>query len=151
MTDNKSKNVQLNIISQYIKDLSFENPRAPQSLSQVKTSPNIQFNLDVKINDLKTTAHEVELIINAKAMTTDDTPEVIFILELKYAGLFEVQSDDDKIKQQILYIKCPELIYPFARSIVANITTDSGFPPLMMGPINFESIFQTQQNKLAAN
>ncbi|MBT4922657.1 MAG: protein-export chaperone SecB [Rickettsiales bacterium] len=151
MTDNKSKNVQLNIISQYIKDLSFENPRAPKSLSQVKASPNIQFNLDVKINDLQTGAYEVELVINAKAMSTEDTPEVIFILELKYAGLFEVQVEDDKTKQQILYIKCPELIYPFARSIVANITTDSGFPPLMMGPINFESIFQSQKNKALAN
>lgn len=151
MTDNKSKNVQLNIISQYTKDLSFENPRSPQSLSQVKNGPNIQFNLDVKVNELNAETNEVELNIKAKALTKEENEDTIFLLELKYAGLFEIKTDDENLKKQILYIKCPELIYPFARSIVANITTDSGFPPLMMGPINFESIYNSQKNKAVAN
>jgi len=146
MTDIKSKNVQLNIISQYIKDLSFENPKAPASLTKIKSSPNIKFNLDVKINNIQDNTHEAELTINAKAASKEDENEILFLLELKYAGLFEVITEDENIKQQILYIKCPELIYPFARNIVSSTTSDSGFPPLMMGPINFESIFQNQKN-----
>jgi preprotein translocase subunit SecB len=146
MTDNKSKNVQLNIISQYIKDLSFENPKSPISLTKIKSSPNINFNLDIKINNIQENSHEVELTINSKASSKDDENEVLFLLELKYAGLFEVITDDENLKQQVLYIKCPELIYPFARNIISSTTSDSGFPPLMMGPINFESIFQSKQN-----
>ena len=102
MTDIKSKNVQLNIISQYIKDLSFENPKAPASLTKIKSSPNIKFNLDVKINNIQDNTHEAELTINAKAASKEDENEILFLLELKYAGLFEVITEDENIKQQIL-------------------------------------------------
>ena len=145
MTDNKSKKINLSIISQYIKDLSFENPNAPKSLVDLKTSPEIKFHIDVKVNKLNDTNYDVELGINATALTKDEKKQTIFILELKYAGLFNIICEDEEIKKRILFIKCPELLFPFARSIVASTSTNSGFPPLMMSPMNFEQVFEAQQ------
>ena len=128
---------EISIIGQYIKDLSFENPMAPNLPSQ-NISPIV--NLDVNTNylDLKNNNHEINLKIKTTATIEQDT---LFIIELQYAGLVKtiLKSDDDK---KDLIVSASYLLFPFARSIISNITIEGGFKPFMIQPIKFENMFQ---------
>ena len=126
---------EITLIRQYIKDLSFENPMAPNFPSQ-KINPTI--NLDVNANylDLKNNNHEVTLKIKSTASIEKDT---IFIIELQYAGLSNntLKNDNDKKK---FIISGSYLLFPFARSIISNITIEGGFKPFVIQPIKFENM-----------
>ena len=136
---------QVLINAQYIKDVSFESPNAPHIFSKIKTAPKIDLALDVKVKDLGDAGFEVSLNINAKAMFED---EVVFIAELEYSGLFTLKDlQTDEQKEQILLIYCPSLLFPFARRVVADITRDGGYQPLMINPIDFASLYLQQKNK----
>tara|TARA_B100000989_G_C19363950_1_gene394487 strand:- start:321 stop:725 length:405 start_codon:yes stop_codon:yes gene_type:complete len=128
---------EITLIRQYIKDLSFENPMAPNSPSQ-KINPTI--NLDVNTNylDLKNDNHEINLKIQSTASIEKDT---LFIIELQYAGLIKtvLKNEDDK---KNLIISGSYLLFPFARSIISNITIEGGFKPFVIQPIRFENMFQ---------
>ena len=128
---------EITLIRQYIKDLSFENPMAPNFPSQ-KINPTI--NLDVNANylDLKNNNHEVTLKIKSTASIEKDA---IFIIELQYAGLSNtaLKNDDDKRK---FIISGSYLLFPFARSIISNITIEGGFKPFVIQPIKFENMIQ---------
>ena len=128
---------EITLIRQYIKDLSFENPMAPSSPSQ-KKNPTI--NLDVNTNylDLKNDNHEINLKIQSTASIEKDT---LFIIELQYAGLIKtvLKNEDDK---KNLIISGSYLLFPFARSIISNITIEGGFKPFVIQPIRFENMFQ---------
>ena len=128
---------EISLIGQYIKDLSFENPMAPNLPSQ-NISPIV--NLDVNTNylDLKNNNHEINLKIKTTATIEQDT---LFIIELQYAGLVKtiLKSDDDK---KDLIVSASYLLFPFARSIISNITIEGGFKPFMIQPIKFENMFQ---------
>ena len=128
---------EITLIRQYIKDLSFENPMAPNFPSQ-KINPTI--NLDVNANylDLKNNNHEVTLKIKSTASIEKDA---IFIIELQYAGLSNtaLKNDDDKRK---FIISGSYLLFPFARSIISNITIEGGFKPFVIEPIKFEHMIQ---------
>ena len=126
---------EISLIRQYIKDLSFENLMAPNFPSQ-KINPTI--NLDVNANylDLKNNNHEVTLKIKSTASIEKDA---IFIIELQYAGLSNIalKNDDDKRK---FIISGSYLLFPFARSIISNITIEGGFKPFVIQPIKFENM-----------
>ena len=128
---------EITLIRQYIKDLSFENPMAPNSPSQ-KINPTI--NLDVNTNylDLKNDNHEINLKIQSTASIEKDT---LFIIELQYAGLIKtvLKNEDDK---KNLIISSSYLLFPFARSIISNVTIEGGFKPFVIQPIRFENMFQ---------
>ena len=128
---------EITLLGQYIKDLSFENPMAPNLPSQ-KINPTVD--LDVKTNylDLKNDNHEINLKIKCTASIEQNT---LFVIELQYAGLIKttLKSENDK---KNLIIHASYLLFPFARSIISNITTDGGFKPFMIQPIKFENIFQ---------
>ena len=128
---------EISLIGQYIKDLSFENPMAPNLPSQ---NINPIVNLDVNTNylDLKNNNHEINLKIKTTATIEQDT---LFIIELQYAGLVKtiLKSDDDK---KDLIVSASYLLFPFARSIISNITIEGGFKPFMIQPIKFENMFQ---------
>ena len=128
---------EISLIGQYIKDLSFENPMAPNLPSQ-NVNPTV--NLDVNTNylDLKNNNHEINLKIKTTATIEQDT---LFIIELQYAGLVKtvLKSDDDK---KDLIVSASYLLFPFARSIISNITIEGGFKPFMIQPIKFENMFQ---------
>ncbi len=130
---------QLNVLTQYIKDLSFESPGAPQSLQGRETAPQININVNVNANPLSETEYDVTLMLNAKAETGKD---VLFNIELLYGGVFHVEGFPQEHMLPILFIECPRLLFPFARQIIADSSRNGGFPPLMLDPIDFGQMFQ---------
>jgi len=135
------------IVHQYIKDLSFEVPGAPQSF-QAMAAPDVGVNVDVAVNQLGEPRYEVVLRIDARG-TVGESP--LFIVELVYAGLFEVAGLPTDQLQPALLIEGPRLLFPFARNIVAGLTRDGGLPPLMISPIDFVALYRnrvaSQQNQ----
>jgi preprotein translocase subunit SecB len=140
---------QLMVIGQYIKDLSFENPNAPQSL-QTATQPQIKVSVNVTANPISDTDIEVELRLEGKA---ESGGSVMFNIELVFAGLFRVQNVPAEQVQPLVLIECPRLLFPFAREIIATSVRNGGFPPLMLDPIDFVALYQqrlAQQTSPAA-
>lgn len=127
----------LSIITQYIRDLSFENPGAQQGPQQGR--PQIQVRVEVRTQDMQDQNHEVTVDLNVEAKADDKT---VFILELSYSGLFSLANIPNESLQPLLLIECPRLLFPFARRIVADVTRDGGFPPLMIDPIDFVSLYR---------
>lgn len=127
----------ITLIGQYIKDLSFENPLAPNLPAQ-NVNPTI--NLDVNTNylDLKNDNHEINLKIKSTASIDKDT---LFILELQYAGLIKSTLKNENDKKNLI-VSGSYLLFPFARSIITNITVEGGFKPFIIQPIKFENMFQ---------
>lgn len=143
----KQPNVAIN--AQYVRDLSFESPGAPTSLTKIKTPPKIDLSLDIKVNNLHGDSYEVVIEMSAKATTEHET---LFIAELEYGGLFTLSNiENEQQKEQILLIYCPSLLFPFARSIIADATRDGGFQPLMINPVDFGALYISQKNKQASN
>ena len=138
-TNGNGQQPQLNILGQYVKDLSFENPGAPGSLGPRQQAPNININVNVNANPLSETDYDVVLSLNAKAQDGD---KVLFNCELVYGGVFRLAGFPQEHMLPILFIECPRLLFPFARQIVAECTRNGGFPPLMIDPIDFAAMFQ---------
>ena len=131
------KTSEITLIGQYIKDLSFENPMAPNLPSQNK-NPTVNLDVNTTYLDLKNDNHEINLKIKSTASIDKDT---LFIIELQYAGLIKtiIKNEEDKKK---LIISGSYLLFPYARSIISNITMEGGFKPLVIQPIEFENMFQ---------
>jgi len=129
----------MNILAQYVKDLSFENPHAPNSLRPRDKAPEINININVNPNVLSETDYEVELKLDAKATDGD---EVLFNVELVYSGIFRLSGIPQEMLQMAVLIECPRLIFPFARQIMADATRNGSFPPLMIDPVDFAQLFQ---------
>ncbi|HKS88024.1 MAG TPA: protein-export chaperone SecB [Stellaceae bacterium] len=130
---------QLIINAQYIKDLSFENPRAPQSLGQQATQPSVDINVDVKAQNLGQDNYEVVLTINASAKAQN---EALFIVELAYGAIVTARNVPQELISAAVLVETPRLMFPFARNIVAETTRDGGFPPLMINPIDFGELLR---------
>jgi len=129
----------MNILAQYVKDLSFENPHAPGSLRPREKAPEINININVNPNPLSETDYEVELKLDAKATDGD---EILFNVELVYAGIFRLSGMPQEVLQMAILIECPRLLFPFARQIMADATRNGSFPPLMIDPVDFAQLFQ---------
>jgi preprotein translocase subunit SecB len=132
---------QVAILTQYVKDLSFENPNAPASLQSTE-QPRIDVNVAVNAKRAGDNVFEVELKINARAMAGEN---LAFVIDLLYVGLFGLQHVPEEALQPFLLIEAPRIIFPFARRIIADSVRDGGFPPLMLDPIDFASLFMAQQ------
>ncbi len=133
---------QLFINVQYIKDLSFENPRAPQSLIQQTVQPEVAINVDVKARHLNEDAYEVVLTVN---VTANAQSEPVFLVELAYAAVVTVRNAPEPMLANLVLVETPRIIFPFARAVIANATRDGGFPPLMINPIDFAELLRRQQ------
>ena len=129
----------LNVLAQYIKDFSFENPHAPHSLRPREKPPEINININVNANPLSETDFEVELKMDANA---GEGADAMFNVELIYAGVFRLQNLPEEAKAPAILIECPRMLFPFARQIVADATRNGGFPPLMIDPVDFAALFQ---------
>lgn len=129
----------LNIMAQYVKDLSFESPGAPNSLRGRDKAPSININVNVNANPMSETDFDVNLTLTAKANVDK---EVLFNVELVYGGVFRIAGFPKEHVLPVLFIECPRLLFPFARQIVAEATRNGGFPPLMLDPIDFAQMFQ---------
>jgi preprotein translocase subunit SecB len=138
---------QLNVLVQYIKDLSFENPNAPGILAQPPTQqPRLDINVNVAARQMGTTDFEVELNMEAKA---GEGKDLLFQVELVYAGVFRILNVPPEALQPLVMIECPRILFPFARQILADATRNGGYPPLMVDPIDFVSLFQSRQQQMA--
>jgi preprotein translocase subunit SecB len=130
----------LNVLAQYVKDLSFENPGAPGTLRGQEKAPNININVNVAANPLSDKEFDVNLTLSAKAGGEKDS--VLFNVELVYGGVFRIDGFPQEHMLPLLFIECPRLLFPFARQIIAEATRNGGFPPLMLDPIDFAQMFQ---------
>ncbi len=139
---------QLNVLAQYIKDLSFENPNAPRSLGPHQQQPSINVQINVGAGNLSPTDFEVTLNIECKAEQTDG---VLFSIELVYSGVFRIQNVPQDSLHPVVMIECPRLLFPFARQIIANAVRDGGFPPLLLDPVDFVALYrQNMENQQQA-
>ncbi len=134
----------IRILGQYLKDLSFENPLAPQSLGQQQAQPDINIAVNVNARNVGGTDFEVELQLEAKATAQD---KVVFAAELIYAGTFRLDNFPQQMLHPAVLIECPRLLFPFARQIMAEATRNGGFPPLMLDPIDFAAMYQRRMQQ----
>ena len=134
----------MRILGQYLKDLSFENPNAPQALAPQQNQPDINIAVNVNARNLAPTDFEVELHLDAKATSEG---KVIFASELLFAGVFRMENFPANMLHAAVLIECPRMLFPFARQILADATRNGGFPPLMLDPIDFAGMYQKRMQQ----
>ena len=136
---------QLNVLAQYTKDLSFENPNAPASLGPQPQPPAINIQINVNANPVGENEYEVALLIEGKA---ENAGKVMFSFDLSYAGVFRIVNVPKENLHPLIMIECPRLLFPFAREIIATAVRDGGFPPLMLDPIDFVALYQQRMSQV---
>jgi preprotein translocase subunit SecB len=136
---------QLNVLAQYVKDLSFENPNAPGSLMQQQQQPAINIQINVNATPLNDNDIEVVLKLDGKA---DLAGKILFAFDLAYAGVFRVQNVPQESIHPVVMIECPRLLFPFAREIIAASVRNGGFPPLMLDPVDFVGLYRQKMGEL---
>jgi preprotein translocase subunit SecB len=164
----------LTINIQYVKDLSFEVPGAPQIYTQLRAQPQVAINLDVQARRITEgqSVYEVAIVIRAEAQesppqangagngqaaagtatpTTATPGATVFVAELTYAGVFTLQGLPENAIEPVLLVECPRLLFPFARNILADVTRDGGFPPVLLQPIDFVALWQSRRQQAGAS
>ena len=136
---------QLNVLAQYVKDFSFENPNAPRSLMPTGQQPAISIQINVSANPLSQTDVEVSLSVEGKAETAGT---VLFSFELVYAGMFRIQNVPQENVHPVMMIECPRLLFPYARAIISDAVRDGGFPPLLLDPVDFVALYQQKVKEM---
>jgi preprotein translocase subunit SecB len=136
---------QLNVLAQYVKDFSFENPGAPRSLQPAQQAPTINIQINVNAKPVAETDYEVELKLEGKAETGGT---VLFSFELLYSGIFRIVNVPQENLQPIIMIECPRLLFPFAREIIATVVRNGGFPPLLIDPVDFVGLYRQRMEQL---
>ena len=136
----------ITIKGQYVKDLSFEAPSTPNIFSVIqKKQPDIDVNINIDHRSLEDDNIEVTLEFEVRCSTGDD---IVFIIELQYSGVFTINVSDEHY-QPVLFIECPRLLFPFARNILASITREAGFSQMMLGPVDFVTMYKNQLQQMA--
>jgi preprotein translocase subunit SecB len=136
---------QLQTLTQYIKDFSFENPNAPHSLQPQQQPPKINIQINVNAKPLAENDFEVELKLEGRA----EMPNLfLFSFDLLFAGLFRVTNVPQESVQLVVMIECPRLLFPFAREIIANAVRNGGFPPLILDPVDFAALYRQRMSEL---
>ena len=133
--------------AQYIKDLSFENPRAPASLFAMKEAPVMEVSVNLGAQRLDENVFEVAIQIGVRATSEKTT---VFLIDLVYAGVVELQNIAEENLETVLFIQAASLVYPFARRVVADVARDGGFPPVALEPLDFTAMYQNQRLNKAA-
>jgi len=141
--------VQMKVLGQFVRDLSFENVMAQKGASgDVQPDVSVQVNLDAKKrNDEGQFEVMIKLNIESKAKESGD---VLFILEIEYAGIFQIGGVPDDQLHPFLLIECPRMLFPFLRRIVSDVTRDGGYPPLNMDNIDFVQIYRNEMTRIQA-
>ncbi len=138
---------QLNVVAQYIKDLSFENPNAPKSLSTGQEQPQISIQINVNAAPLSETDIEVTLSLSGKAETAGS---LMFSFDLEFGGVFRIRGVPQESLNAVVLIECPRLLFPFAREIVATTVRNGGFPPLLLDPVDFVALYRQKMAQMPA-
>ncbi len=129
----------IQVVAQYVKDLSFENPRAPNSLRPGGEPPKIDVRVDVNAGRIGDNAWEAALTVTVDGSSGDDK---LFLVELTYGGVFAFHGLAEEHLRPVLLIECPRLLFPFARAIVSDTIRDGGFPPLLIQPVDFARLYR---------
>jgi preprotein translocase subunit SecB len=130
---------QVNVLGQYIKDLSFEAPETARFFRGPGKNPNLQLNFNVQAANLQDDAYEVALTLEGEARSEEG---LLYKLELIYAGAFVLRNLPQEAISPVLFIECPALLFPFARRLAADLTREGGFPPLLLDPIDFGGLYR---------
>ncbi len=151
-TQDQAQPAGIHVLGQYVKDISFENPGAPNTLRASDKVPNLDVQVNANAKPQTQTDFEVELKLEAKAVRGDET---LFIAEVTYCGIFQIRNVPQEHLHPLLLIECPRLLFPFARQIIADATRQGGFPPLMIDPVDFAALYrqrvaQAAQQRAAA-
>jgi preprotein translocase subunit SecB len=131
----------------YLKDLSLEQPNSPQILLE-QTQPQVDINLGLAAEPVADGIYEVSVTATVTTRVSDKT---LFLVEAKQAGIFEIRNIPEDQLQPIIGIACPQIIYPYLRAVVSDICTRAGFPPVLLAEVNFQAMFEAQQQQQAAN
>ena len=137
----------IRVLAQYIRDLSFENPRAPESLRGGEVQPQIDLGVELNGRGREDGLFEVELKLTARATRQTET---VFHIELVYAGLFQIMGVPATEMEPVLMIECPRYLFPFARRVIADLSIEGGFPPFMLEPMDFAAIYAARRAQAAA-
>lgn len=127
------------VVAQYLKDLSFESPRAPASFRDQGATPQLEVDVNVNARSLEAALYEVELSVAARARRNT---ELSFVVEATYAGAFEIKNVPREQLEAVMLVECPRLLFPFLRQIVSDATRNGNFAPLMLEPIDFFAVYQ---------
>lgn len=137
---------QLNVVAQYIKDFSFENPNAPRSLAGGQEQPQISIQINVNASPISDNDIEVVLALTGKAETATG---LMFSFELEFGGVFRIRNVPRESLDAIVLIECPRLLFPFAREIIATTVRNGGFPPLLLDPVDFVALYRQKMAQMA--
>ena len=133
----------IRILAQFIRDLSFENPRAPDTLRAGSgAQPSIDMGVEMNARGRDDGFFEVDLKLSARA-TREDGP--VFHVELLYGGVFEIAGVSSDDLEGVLLVECPRFLFPFARRVIADVTSDGGFPPFLLDPIDFAGVYAARK------
>ena len=133
----------IGLLTQYVKDLSFENPNAPASL-QAQGQPQIDVQVNVSVNRVGEEVYEVGLKVETRATVEN---QISFAIDVLYAGLFGLRNIPEEALEPFLLVEAPRILFPFARRVIADATRDGGFPPLLLEPIDFSSLYAVQRQQ----
>ncbi|WP_309090255.1 protein-export chaperone SecB [Phenylobacterium sp.] len=138
----------IRILAQFIRDLSFENPRAPEALRAAQGQPQIDLGVEMNARGREDGLFEVDLKLSAKATREDGA---LFVVELLYGGVFQIAGIPAEDMEPVLLIECPRFLFPFARRIIADVTSEGGFPPFMLDPIDFAGVYAARKAQEGEN
>jgi preprotein translocase subunit SecB len=143
---------------QYTKDLSFEVPNAPAIYTILRSAPQVAINLDVQVRRIEETQPVFEVTLATRAEATmanpegangsEGKPQIVFIADLSYCGVFTLNNVPEAQQEALLLVECPRLLFPFARNILADVTRDGGFPPVLLAPVDFVGLWQQRRAQL---
>jgi preprotein translocase subunit SecB len=147
-TENGLMNLQLEVNAQFIKDLSFENPHLLKMLQSGGEMPEIEIKINVNHTpvDAEKGMHEVALMVQASGKKEKSD---LFVLDLTYAGVFTLRNIDENLLHPVLMIECPRLLFPFVRQLIAEVSREGGYPPLMLNPVDFADLYRQRLEQLA--
>jgi len=138
--------VQVSVEKIYVKDLSLENPGAPQTF-RMSEAPSIEIGLRTRADQIEPDVYECVMTVTVTATAGDRT---VFLVEVAQAGIFSIQGASEETLQPVLAMHCPAMLFPYARQAIAHATMLAGFPPVQLQPINFEALYAQQLADKAA-
>jgi preprotein translocase subunit SecB len=150
MADNKpaeQPQMHAQVVGQFIRDLSFENPNIARLLDGPGDNPNLKLEVNVNADRVRPELFQSAIDFKAHATNKDGT---IYIMECVYGGLFKLSNVPEQAMEPFLLINCPTILFPFLRRLVADITREGGFPPLLLDPIDFGGLYMRRQQEMAA-
>jgi preprotein translocase subunit SecB len=132
----------IRILAQFIRDLSFENPRAPDSLRAQAGPPQIDLGVEMNARARSDELYESDLKLTVTAQTNGET---LFQIELLYGGLFQLANIPEAEIEAVLLVECPRFLFPYARRLIADLSGEGGFPPFLLDPIDFAAVYQARR------